>query len=355
MSTLEQKYRRLRHRKRRNIVLNTVCLLIALSGVTWTAHYFWRYISYEITNDAFVDQYIAPVNVRVAGYIQKVRFREHQFVHQGDTLVVLDNREYLIRQKEARAALLDAQGSRGVLHSGIRNSETRIAEQDANLAEARVRMEQAEKDYRRYERLMKEESVPAQQYEQMKSAYDAALARYEALLSQKEAAHSQYTETSRRQVNVEAGILRAEAALDLANLNLSYTVVTAPYDGYMGRRTLEVGQYVSAGQTLSYLVRQDGKWITANYRETQITHIYIGQPVRIRVDGVPGRVFKGHVTAISEATGSKYSLVPTDNSAGNFVKVQQRIPVRIDLDDVTADDMALLRAGMMVETEALRP
>ena len=355
MSTLEQKYRRLRHRKRRNIVLNTVCLLIALSGVTWTAHYFWRYISYEITNDAFVDQYIAPVNVRVAGYIQEVRFREHQFVHQGDTLVVLDNREYLIRQKEARAALLDAQGSRGVLHSGIRTSETCIAEQDANLAEARVRMEQAEKDYRRYERLMKEESVPAQQYEQMKSAYDAALARYEALLSQKEAAHSQYTETSRRQVNVEAGILRAEAALDLANLNLSYTVVTAPYDGYMGRRTLEVGQYVSAGQTLSYLVRQDGKWITANYRETQITHIYIGQPVRIRVDGVPGRVFKGHVTAISEATGSKYSLVPTDNSAGNFVKVQQRIPVRIDLDDVTADDMALLRAGMMVETEALRP
>ena len=98
---------------------------------------------------------------------------------------------------------------------------------------------------------------------------------------------------------MEAGILRAEAALDLANLNLSYTVVTAPYDGYMGRRTLEVGQYVSAGQTLSYLVRQDGKWITANYRETQITHIYIGQPVRIRVDGVPGRVFKGHVTAIT--------------------------------------------------------
>ena len=355
MSTLEQKYRRLRRRKRRNIVLNSVCLIIALSGLTWTAHYFWRYINYEITNDAFVDQYIAPVNVRVAGYIQEVRFREHQFVHKGDTLVVLDNREYVIRQKEARAALLDAKGSRGVLHSGIRTSENRIAEQEANLSEARVRLEQAEKDYRRYERLMKEESVPAQQYEQMKSAYDAAFARYNALVSQKEAAHSQYTETSRRQVNVEAGILRAEAALDLANLNLSYTVVTAPYDGYMGRRTLEPGQYVSAGQTLSYIVRQDGKWITANYRETQISHIYIGQPVRIRVDGVPGRIFNGHVTAISEATGSKYSLVPTDNSAGNFVKVQQRIPVRIDLDDVTAEDMALLRAGMMVETEALRP
>lgn len=98
----------------------------------------------------------------------------------------------------------------------------------------------------------------------------------------------------------------------MANLNLSYTVVTAPYSGYMGRRTLEPGQYVSAGQTLSYIVRQSGKWITANYRETQIANIYIGQPVRIKVDGVPGRVFHGHVTAISEATGSKYSLVPTD-------------------------------------------
>lgn len=112
MSVLHLKYKRLKRQKRRNIILNIVCLLIAGSGLVWTANYFWRYINYEITNDAFVDQYIAPVNVRVAGYIQEVRFREHQFVHEGDTLVVLDNREYLIRQKEAEASLLDAQGSR---------------------------------------------------------------------------------------------------------------------------------------------------------------------------------------------------------------------------------------------------
>lgn len=196
--------------------------------------------------------------------------------------------------------------------------------------------------------------MPEQQYDQAKADFDAARARYNALLRQKDAAHSQYTETSRRKVNIDAAILRAEAALDLANLNLSYTVVTAPYDGYMGRRTLEPGQYVSAGQTLSYLVRQMDKWVTANYRETQIANIYIGQQVRIKVDGIPGKTFRGHVTAISEATGSKYSLVPTDNSAGNFVKVQQRIPVRIDFDDVTPEDMAQLRAGMMVTTEALK-
>lgn len=354
MSLIHLKYRRLKRQKRRNIILNIVCILIAGSGIVWTINYFWRYISYEITNDAFVDQYVAPVNVRVAGYIQEVRFKEHQFVHRGDTLVVLDNREYVIRQKDACAALLDARGSRDVLASGIRTSHTKVAEQDANLAEAKAKLWQAGQDYRRYERLLREESVPEQQFEQVKADYEAARARYDALMRQKEAASSQYDETNKKKVNVEAGILRAEAALDLANLNLSYTVVTAPYSGYMGRRTIEPGQYVSAGQTLSYIVRQSGKWVTANYRETQIANIYIGQPVRIKVDGVPGRVFKGHVTAISEATGSKYSLVPTDNSAGNFVKVQQRIPVRIDFDDVDEKNMSMLRAGMMVETEAER-
>lgn len=354
MSLIHLKYRQLKRQKRRNIILNIVCILIAGSGIVWTINYFWRYISYEITNDAFVDQYVAPVNVRVAGYIQEVRFKEHQFVHRGDTLVVLDNREYVIRQKEACAALLDARGSRDVLASGIRTSHTKVAEQDANLAEAKAKLWQAGQDYRRYERLLREESVPEQQFEQVKADYEAARARYDALMRQKEAASSQYDETNKKKVNVEAGILRAEAALDLANLNLSYTVVTAPYSGYMGRRTIEPGQYVSAGQTLSYIVRQSGKWVTANYRETQIANIYIGQPVRIKVDGVPGRVFKGHVTAISEATGSKYSLVPTDNSAGNFVKVQQRIPVRIDFDDVDEKNMSMLRAGMMVETEAER-
>ena len=149
-------------------------------------------------------------------------------------------------------------------------------------------------------------------------------------------------------------ILRKEADLDLARLNLSYTIVTAPFDGYTGRRTLEPGQLVQAGQTLTYLIRGNDKWITANYKETQIAHIFIGQQVNIKVDAVGNKVFHGTVTAISEATGSKYALVPTDNSAGNFVKIQQRIPVRIDFSDASPQDMQLLRAGMMVETEALK-
>ena len=283
-----------------------------------------------------------------------VRFKEHQYVRQGDTLLVLDNREYQIKVKEAEAALLDAHGSQDVLHSGIETSHTNIAVQDANIAEAKAKLWQLEQDYHRFERLLKEESVPEQQYEQTKAAYEAAKARYQALVAQKQAALSQYAETSKKTTGAEAAILRKEADLDLAKLNLSYTVLTAPYDGYMGRRTLEPGQYVPAGQTISYLVRNKDKWITANYKETQIANIYIGQQVRVKVDAVPGKTFHGEVTAISEATGSKYSLVPTDNSAGNFVKVQQRIPVRIDLEDVSPEEMAQLRAGMMVETEALR-
>ena len=354
MNEWHEKRRKLRKHRLRNIVLNLICILLAGSGLWFTFNYFRRHINYEITNDAFVDQYVAPINIRVSGYIQEVRFREHQYVHKGDTLLVLDNREYIIKVKEAEAALLDAHGTQDVIHSGVETSHTNVAVQEANIAEAKAKLWQLEQDYHRFERLMRDESVPRQQYEQAKAAYDAAKARYDALVAQKNAAVSQYTEASKRTIGAEANILRCEASLDIARLNLSYTVLTAPYDGYIGRRTLEPGQYVQSGQTISYLVRSKDKWVTANYKETQIAHIFIGQEVIIKVDALPGRRFRGRVTSISEATGSKYSLVPTDNSAGNFVKVQQRIPVRIEFEGVTDEEMALLRAGMMVETEALR-
>ena len=354
MSELQKKHKQLKRLRIRNITLNTVCILLAFSGISWTVNYFWKYVNYEITNDAVVDQYITPINIRVPGYISKVCFIEHQHVKTGDTLLILDDREYRIKLKDAEAALLDARASRDILSSGIRTSQVNVSVQDANIAETKARLWQLEQDHQRYANLLAEESVSQQQYEQVKAEYEAMKARYESLLRQKSAAQSQYSETSKKSGSVEAMILRKEADLEMAQLNLSYTVVTAPFDGYMGRRTLETGQLVQAGQTLSNLVRGDDKWITANYKETQISHIYIGQEVRIKVDAVDNRIFHGKVTAISEATGSKYSLVPTDNSAGNFVKIQQRIPVRIDLTDISSEDMNLLRAGMMVETEALK-
>ncbi|MDR2887709.1 MAG: HlyD family secretion protein [Bacteroidales bacterium] len=262
-------YRKLREKRMRNIVLNSTGILLALGGIAWGITFFVRYYRYEITNDATVEQYITPVNTRIAGYIREVRFTEHQPVHEGDTLLVIDDREFKIRLMDAEAALMDAESP----------SNTAVS---------------------------------------------------------------------------AANIRRRRADLEMARLNLSYTVITAPYSGYTGRRTMETGQLLQAGQTITSLIKNDSKWIIANYREMQIGNIYIGQQVKIRVDAIRGRTFKGRVTAISEATGSKYSMLPADNSAGNFVKIQQRIPVRIDFEDISIEDMKKLRAGMMVVTEAVK-
>jgi hypothetical protein len=170
---LKEKHQRLKKVRTRNIVLNSICILLAGSGIWWTANYFWRYINYEVTNDAFVDQYIAPLNIRASGYIKEVRFKEHQYVHQEDTLLILDDREYRIKVKEAEAALIDAQGSQDVLRSGIETSHTNIAVQDANIAEAKAKLWQLEQDYHRFGRLLKEESVPEQQYEQSKASWSS--------------------------------------------------------------------------------------------------------------------------------------------------------------------------------------
>lgn len=159
-------------------------------------------------------------------------------------------------------------------------------------------------------------------------------------------------EVSNRKESTEAAIQRAKAALEMARLNLSYTVVLAPCDGKLGRRALEEGQYITAGQSVTYILPDSQKWIVANYKETQVENLKLGQEVRISVDALSDREFTGKITAISGATGSKYSLVPTDNSAGNFVKIQQRIPVRIDFTDLSEEDNARLAAGMMVVVKA---
>lgn len=351
MTTSEHKYLTLRKRRLRNRLMNALGICLALGGMGWTVHYFWRYTEYEITNDALVDQYITPLSIRIPGYIREIRFREHQPVSAGDTLLVLDDREYKIKLADAEAALMEAEAAADILQSTIRTSRSNVSVSEANIAETRANVWKLQQDYERYKNLLAEESVAERDFEQVKAAYESMQARYESLLRQKASAESLAAETAKRSKSAQAAILRKQAELDMARLNLSYTVITAPYDGTMGRRTLESGQLVQGGQVLSYILREGDKWITANYKETQIARIGIGQEVNIRVDALAGRVFKGRVTAISEATGSKYSLVPTDNSAGNFVKIQQRIPVRIDFVDLPPDARKLLRAGMMVETE----
>ncbi len=202
--------------------------------------------------------------------------------------------------------------------------------------------------------LYEQNAVTRQQYDDMNTAYLTAKARYDMLKKQKESIQSVGREQNTRLGQNEAGIKLAEAALELARLNLSYTVILAPCDGYTGRKGIQQRQLIQPGQTLVDIVDAKEKWVIANYKETQTTNITDGCKVNIEVDAVPGYTFKGVVRSVSRATGASFSLMPQDNSSGNFVKIEQRIPVRIDFtNDNDSKAMERISAGMNVECKVL--
>lgn len=330
-------------------ILQTIAVLFILAGigVVWSI---FSDKSHEHTDDAQIEQYLSPINVKVPGYIKEILFTEHQYIHKGDTLVVIDDREYKIALKQAEAALMDAHSGRKVVAGSLNTVTNSASVYDASIEEARIRVAKLQTDYDRFSKLLERNATTPVVVEQYKTELDAAKARVSALERQRAAARSSVSEVNQRQENAEAAILRAEAAVDMANLNLSYTVITAPTDGYLGRRTIEAGQLVNPGQTITTIIPDNQKWVIANFKETQMAKISIGQPVEISIDALHGKKFKGIVSAISSATGSKYSMIPTDNSAGNFVKIQQRVPVRIDFtDSINATDNKRIAAGMMCE------
>lgn len=333
----------------KNTFGKAAAILLLAAGATVIATMFTDN-GVERTDDAQVEQYISPVNVKVAGYIKEIRFTEHQFVHKGDTILIIDDREYAIALKQAEAQLMDARSGRKIIGNSVNTASSSATVLDASIEEAELRVEKLERDYRRYSALLEKKASTPVIVEQYKTELDMAKARVSALMRQREAARSTVSEVSQRQENADAAIQRAEAAVDMARLNLSYTVITAPADGYLGRRTIEQGQLVSPGQTITTLIPDGKKWVVANFKETQMARIRPGQKVEITVDAMPRKRFAGTVTAISQATGSKYSMVPTDNSAGNFVKIQQRVPVRIDFNgSLSATDNKHMAAGMMCE------
>ena len=334
-------------------------LVVSLVGIAILAYGLWKlvgvfrdYTATETCNDAQVEQYIAPVNLRASGYIAKVCFKEHQQVHKGDTLLILDDREYRIRLMEAEAALKDAKASGNVINASEQTTQTSASVYDASIDEIEVRLAKLSKDIERYRNLVANKAATPIQLEQLEVEYEATQKKLEATKKQQEAAYKGVNEVSTRRGSVAAAIQRAEAAVEMAKLNLSYCVVVAPCDGKLGRRTIEEGQMVNSGTTITYIIPNNQKWVIANYKETQVENLHVGQKVRMTVDALDNKVFEGTVTAISGATGSKYSLVPTDNSAGNFVKIQQRVPVRIDFSNLSAEDNNRLAAGMMVVVKA---
>ncbi|WP_185216244.1 HlyD family secretion protein [Sphingobacterium mizutaii] len=356
MSTEKNKAINQKERNRRIKIysINILSVLIVLAAIGWGILSYLQLNNSVFTEDAQIDGHINPVSTKVTGYIKEIRFQEHQTVHKGDTLVVLENDEYKIQVENALAALADAKAGNSVVRTEVeiaRNSQN-IA--DANIEELKARLENAEVNYKRFKDLMDKDAIAVYQFEQVKTEYESLKAKYKALSAQKVSSHLTTQETSRKTGINEAAILRAKASLDLAKLNLSYTVIVAPYDGILGRVSLEEGQLVQSGQQLFNIVRNQQKWVTANYTESQMKKIALGKKVRLSVDAIPHVVFVGEIKAISEATGSKYSSIPVDNSTGNFVKVQQRIPVRIEFSkDNNVEDLKKLMVGLNVVVNSI--
>ena len=338
--------------KTKKLIYNITVLLLVIGGIIWVFSRFIHLGNVEYTDNAQIKQLIVPVNSRVQGFIKKVYFEEYQDMKKGDTLLLIEDAEFRLRVAQAEADYQNALSGKTVMTSTINTTQNDIAVSDAGIQEAKIRMDNAEREYIRYKNLLNQDAVTRQQYDAMKTNYDALKARYELLLRQKQTTTLVKQEQTQRLDQTDAGIKLAEAALEIARLNLSYTVIIAPCDGTTGRKDIQEGQLVQPGQTLVDMVDKNDKWIIANYKETQTANIHEGQKVDIKVDAIPNVIFKGIVKSISRATGASFSLIPQDNSAGNFVKVEQRIPLRINFSNGNKpEDMEKLRAGMNVECE----
>ena len=340
------------NRRTKKIAINTLVTAVIATGFAWVCSRFIHLGNVEYTDNAQVRRLIVPVNSRVQGFVKKVCFEEYQQVHKGDTLVVLEDAELPLRLAQAEANRLSSQAGKSAMHTTISTTRNDLSVSDAGIEEVHIRLLNAEKDYRRYRALLEKEAVTPQQFDNVRTNYEALKAQYERLVRQKQSTVLVKQEQTQRMDQSEAAIAVADAALDLARLNLSYTVITAPCDGVTSRKTLQEGQLVQPGQTLLSVVDDNEVWVIANYKETQTARIAEGMPVDISVDAIPGVTYKGKVQALSKATGAQYALVPQDNSAGNFVKVEQRVPVKIVFTgENSREAMQKLRAGLNVECE----
>lgn len=334
--------------RNKRILINSLTILLLVGVLIWGLSVYFHLWDRDYTEDAQVEEYINPINTRISGFLESIKFSEHQNIKKGDTIAIIDDKEYVIQLQQAYAALKDAQAGKVVISGDVNLSANSTNISNANIEEIEARLANQKTNLDRYTNLLKEDVIPQYQYDEVKTEYDVIKAKYEALLHQRTSTQISTRSTSQKLNISEAAIMKARAAVDMAKLNIQYCLIRAPYDGIMGRRKIEEGQLVQAGQTLSFIVKARDKWVTANYTESQIENIHPGDRMRIKADAVKGIVYTGRVAAISGATGSQYSSVPVDNSTGNFVKVQQRFPVKIELLN-KPEELEKIRAGMNVE------
>jgi membrane fusion protein (multidrug efflux system) len=339
---------------------------LILLGGSYGIYKYMHSLAHESTDDAQIEKNMNPIIPRVAGYVTKVYVKDNDFVKKGDTLFTIDNRDYLVKIEEAKAALVSAEGSYEASKADIGTAQANVSVSDANVQSAggsietaKIRLNRASNDFDRYANLYKNHSITKQQFEQAEAAKLEAQSQLRILQEQQKASSFQKnvasarTNVSNKQAEVaSANIKRAQAVLDAAKLNLDYTVVTAAIDGQVSKISIQPGQFLQPGQSLFYIINNSEAWVTANFKETQLNKMIVGQKVTIKVDAYPDTDFNGTVASFSPATGARFSILPPDNATGNFVKTIQRLPVKIVLDiNNDAEKIKLLRPGMNVDVD----
>jgi membrane fusion protein, multidrug efflux system len=322
--------------------------------------------SHETTDDAQVQKNMNPIIPRVSGYISKVFVKDNDFVKKGDTLFIIDNKDYLVKVADAKASLAAAESGYEVSKSEIGTANANVSVSDANvltangnIETAKIRLGRAAADYERYDNLYKNHSITKQQYEQSLAAKQEAESQLNILKDQQKSSEYQKnvlqskTIVSGKQTLVaSANVSKAKAMLEAAELNLNYTYITAATDGQVSRIDIQPGQLVQQGQSLFFLINNTEVWVIANFKETQLNKMKVNQEVEIKIDAFGGEKFMGKLSSFSPATGSQFSILPPDNATGNFVKTVQRIPVKIIFSDKNdKNKIQLLRSGMNAEVD----
>jgi len=327
-------------------ITTAVAGIVAFALAVWGIITLLHLHSYEETDDAQVEAYINPITARVSGFVKQIRYDENQDVKKGDTLLIIDNREYQLQQEEAGAGLQNAREQVRVLESNVQTAAKIAAVNNVQIAAAKAKLVKQQQEFERFSKLYDAESATKQQLENVQSALDVARSDYQAALNTYQASLSKVNDSRSQITPVLSEIKRRDLVLQRNKLDVSYTVITAPYNGKMGKRTIQPGQQIQIGQTLAYIVDQEtGLWVVANFKETQLHDMRIGQKVEIIADAYPERKIYGQILSLSPATGSRFSLLPPDNSTGNFVKIAQRIPVKIRINS-KAGDITFLSPGM---------
>ena len=335
---------------KRRFVLPIVGVLVLL-GAIWAVKQ-WTYgRSHASTDDAAVDGHLIPVLAKVSGYVEAVSANDNDHVNANSVVVRIDQSEYKTRLAQADADLAAARASAGTSGGGgqaqavVQQASGQRASLDAQITAAKANETKAKQDLRRMEDLAAKQVVSKMQLDGARAAAEAASANVVALERQQSAAGGTVAGAEAGVRLANARLLAAQAARDNAALQLSYTNVTAPAAGIVSKKQVEPGQLVQAGQPLYTIVADTGVFITANFKETQLAEIRVGQPVEIEVDAYHGATALGCVESVSAATGSKFALLPPDNATGNFTKVVQRIPVRIKVKQGLGADRPM-RPGM---------